>query len=80
MKTKEEVLKVATHELLNTFKGMADEARAVEAFDLADAADLACMAVLAVRDAVNRDGKPDGRWAMIVELCGKHLKSRLSIG
>ena len=76
MKTKNEVLEMASHEQIKAMADMADAARETDA-NLADAADMACMALLAVRDAVNRGGEPKGRWAMMAKKCGEHLERAL---
>ena len=73
MKTKEEVLEMASHEQIKAFADLADVERETDR-NLADASDMACVALLAVRDAVNRGGKPQFRWAMMARLCGEHLE------
>lgn len=72
MKTKDEVLKMVSHEQIRAMADMADAARETDS-NLADAADMVCMAMLAVRDAVKRGGAPHQRWMMMSKKCGDHL-------
>jgi hypothetical protein len=74
MKTNNDPLTLASHENIRAMSELADEARGLDDYLLADAADMACMALLAVRDAVKRKGEPWGRWSMMEKKCGEHLK------